>query len=70
MTEPRWLLDSVVVAIHSILLEEHGGDLVQITLPHGWYNLRFDEAEELLKGLERIPLDLPPRSIEDHLDDD
>ena len=25
MTEPRWLLDSVVVAIHSILLEEHGG---------------------------------------------
>lgn len=25
MTEPRWLLERVVLAIHSILLDEHGG---------------------------------------------
>ena len=25
MTEPKWILDDVVLAIHSILLAEHGG---------------------------------------------
>lgn len=25
MTEPKWVLDDVVLAIHSILLSEHGG---------------------------------------------